>query len=186
VSPSTWLILGAALAASCTTGARPTTVQAPPAPSVVGADRVASVDEAPADGAPELALHRDRHRGESIGVEYGLHPEMSSLRLPEGMTRVSSLNHAEGWRLVVAQEDDDLLLFMTDSDGVVSDDLTVEGAALRYQVLHGCGDDVVPSLVLLSGCSGGATSAVAVRAWYPRAGKLVSADTAVTCFCEVF
>ena len=122
--------------------------------------------------------------GAKIGVAYGMHPEMSSLSLPDGMKRRWSLNHADGWQLVVAERSDDLVVLITDSAGVVTDGVTIKGRAQSHRVLHECGDDVIPSLILRDDCANGALSAIAVRAWYPRRGKLIEAQQPVQCFCE--
>lgn len=115
-----------------------------------------------------------------------MHPEMSTLALPDGMTRRWSLDHADGWRLVVAQRDDDLVVLLTDEDGVVTDDVSLEGAAPDHRIVHGCGDDVVPSLVPRDACGEGAGATVAVRAWRPRGGELVAIHDQVRCFCDDF
>ena len=105
--------------------------------------------------------------------------------LPPELEYHRSLNHAEGWQLVVARRGDDWVILLTDGAGFVTDDVAILGAANDFSYLHDCGDDITPALVRAGECSGGATSAPAVRAWIPRGGKLVESDQdEVLCLCE--
>ncbi len=178
--PRITLVLGATLVAACqpSPGAAPVTT--PPR-----SDQQSVHREAPDAGSRPLERNRGLYVGANIGVEYGMHPEMSNLSLPDGMKRRWSLEHADGWRLVVAEDGDDLVVLMTDSVGLVTDDVTIEGVASSHRILHDCGDDVVPSLVSNDDCANDAQSAVALRAWYPRGDKLVAAKDQIRCFCPI-
>lgn len=136
-------------------------------------------------GAAEAVLQTGRYRGDTIGILYPTHPEMSTLKLPPEMKYHRSLSHAEGWHLVVARRGDDWVILLTDGGGVVTDDVAIVGAASDFSYLHDCGGDVIPALVRADECAGGATTVPATRAWVPRDGKLVKSEQdQILCFCE--
>ncbi len=174
------LVLGASLVVSC----QPSPVPAPVTTPSRG-DEQPVHREAPEAASQPQERNRGLYVGANLGVEYGMHPEMSNLSLPDGMKRRWSLDHADGWRLVVAEDGEDLVVLMTDREGVVTDDVTIQGAAPSHRILHDCGDDVVPSLVSNDDCANDAQSAVALRAWYPRGSKLVAAQEQIRCFCPI-
>ncbi len=136
-------------------------------------------------GLADVALETGRYRGEAVGVLYPTHPEMSTLELPPELTYHRSLNHAEGWHLVVARRGDDWVILLTDGAGVVTDDVAILGTANDFRYLHDCGGDVTPALVRAGACAGGATTVPATRAWVPTGGKLVEGDPdEIVCVCE--
>jgi hypothetical protein len=182
-------ILAASLwLATCGGEDRPVAAPAPPAADPERPGPPATIDPAPspAPAAPppdDLAVKRGEYQGREVGVEVPGHPEMA-LSLPRELSRTWSLHHADGWRLVVARREDDLVILLTDQEGTVTDDVTIEGSAERYQLVHDCGEDVTPSLILAVDCEAGASSATARQAWHPRQGSLVAAEGEIECHCD--
>lgn len=176
--------------ATCGGGDRPIAAPAPAAPDPEPPGSLATSDPAPppapAPPAPDLAVKRGEYQGRNVGVEIPDHPEMSTLSLPDELHRTWSLHHADGWRLIVARREDDLVILLTDQEGTVTDDVAIQGSAERYQIVHDCGEDVTPSLILASDCEGGASSATARQAWHPRQGSLVAAEGEIECHCDPF
>jgi hypothetical protein len=137
-------------------------------------------------GADEMVLQTGRYRGDTIGILYVLHPEMSTFRLPPDLKPHGSLLHADGWQLVFAQRGADWVILLTDSAGVVTDDVAIVGKVGEFTFLNDCGDEVIPALVETSACAGGATSVQATRAWIPQGGKLVESDQEkIVCSCDL-
>ena len=176
--------------ATCGGEDRPIAAPAPPPdPEPPGSPAAVEPAPPPAPATPsgaDLAVKRGEYQGREVGVETPGHPEMSTLSLPDELNRTWSLHHADGWRLVVARREDDLVILLTDQEGTVTDDVTIQGSAERYQIVHDCGEDVTPSLILASECEGGASSATARLAWHPRRGSLVAAEGEIECHCDPF
>ncbi len=128
---------------------------------------------------------RGRHVGRTIGVHYGRHPDMSTLALPDGMRLYATLAHADGWRLVVAEQETNLVVFLTDDEGVVTDDLLLAGAASDSLVTFHCGEDISVSLIAADGCADEHGSTSARRTWLPRAGALVEVEAGARCDCDM-
>ena len=78
---------------------------------------------------------------------------------------------------------EDLVILLTDNEGVVTDDITVSGEVGKYEVVHDCNNDVVPSLITAGSCAKDGPNVNAVKAWLPQGGKLVQVQEDVSCFC---
>ncbi|MCA9714958.1 MAG: hypothetical protein H6713_39530 [Myxococcales bacterium] len=126
-----------------------------------------------------------RYIGREIGVHYGRHPDMSTLALPDGLRLHAAVTHADGWRIVVAERDDDLALLLTDDDGVVLDDRWLDGVAADSVITFHCGDDISVSLIAADACADERGTAPALRTWLPRAGSLVEAEAGARCDCDM-
>src|SRR5690606_36561495 len=104
--------------ATCGGGDRPIAAPAPSSDPEPPRTPVTS-DPAPSPAPPpprpaDVAAKRGEYHGRDIGVETPGHPERSTLSLPGELSRTWSLHHADGWRLVVARREDDLVILLTD------------------------------------------------------------------------
>lgn len=143
--------------------------------------------------APDGPIH-GRFIGRAIGYEishFG-RPVAGTIQLPAGMERRANINFADSHRVVTAVADDALVIFLTDEDGVVLDDVTLPGLVDAVLVAD-CdapkpgdahtSDAPVLGVVRMSACPDANTSTAPVHAYGFATGQLTPVDTPVTCDC---
>ena len=125
-----------------------------------------------------------RFRGRNIGYRmgHGVSPAVRRIELPEGMQLRSSANFAGGHRLAVATEGADLVLLLTDEEGVVLDDVTLRGKAESTAVLD-CQEDGVLGVLDLQACPRENMSAPAETAFRHDQRQLTPTAEPASCDC---
>jgi hypothetical protein len=159
-----------ALLAGCAT--------APPTPTTL-----ANSATAPKQG--QTGSSRAHYVGTKVGLE--LHesatPSHGRLQLPTGLARIGVVNTADS-HLVITRRATDMILLVTDDNGIVTDDLTIPDVAESHVVVPGCTETAFLCLVAKAGCPT-AQGSVAVMAAWDLSTRLAPVAPPAQCGCDL-
>lgn len=181
-APARRAFVAAALLAGCS----------PPPPVVVGLPPPVPVADVPgpSSAAPRAPAPAPKvaPRGPYVGLHVGLMlPEIARFaKLPADLTLLAGLElgvRPDAAQILTARKEEDLLMLLTNKDGVVIDVVEVPGVAQGFALISACraaDDSFADAALMPNGCT---ANVVVRRAWNVRAGKIVPFTKPVTCTC---
>jgi hypothetical protein len=134
---------------------------------------------------PAPANHADparvRYVGTEIGFDFHEHGMRSTLHLPAGLAKVSSMSNGT-YHVITARRGSDLILLVTGHEGVVTDDVTIPNAADQLELVIDCDDSAFLGLVDRGACPTAQTKAPA-RYAYQLGVRLTQVSPPPSCDC---
>jgi hypothetical protein len=123
-----------------------------------------------------------------MGLRVGLQwPELARFaKLPAELTLLAGLElgvRPDAAQILTASKKEDLLMLLTNKDGVVIDVVEVPGVARGFALISACraaDRSFADAALMPNGCT---ADVVVQRAWNVREGKIVPFTKPVTCTC---